>query len=389
MSLVYRILASAAVLLACLAGCAATASASAGGGWRAQASGTSQPLYDVSCLSASHCLAVGADDTILATVNGGRHWYREHGLAGGAPLWRVTCVAPSTCYVIDRPSTIWVSHNGGTSWKAARLPITVSGLTATGYCPQAETSNPATVPSKLMSCPLGLTSISCVTAEVCYASATGPNGYSIAINTSKTPPDSIWATSNGGRTWTAQAVPAGVACPGDDCTGLFDYPLKWVSCVAGGDCWAGGEVFDGSHNGAAAAVLTNASGSWRQLGGSHAFAPAADIASCPSDNLCYGELNSDPVSGGLTAWRSEGAAPSLTYPDQFAPYPPVIYDITCATTRDCVTADAGGAILATTNGKNFGYVHSPTRHDLYAVTCATTSACFAVGTDGTIVAGPA
>jgi hypothetical protein len=39
--------------------------------------GTTSTLYDVGCLTASQCFAVGDAGTLLATTDGGRAWQRE------------------------------------------------------------------------------------------------------------------------------------------------------------------------------------------------------------------------------------------------------------------------------------------------------------------------
>src|SRR5215831_8052536 len=46
-------------------------SAVTSGAWRAESTGTRQPLYAVACLSALRCEAVGAAGTILSTGDGG------------------------------------------------------------------------------------------------------------------------------------------------------------------------------------------------------------------------------------------------------------------------------------------------------------------------------
>jgi hypothetical protein len=52
-----------------------TGSSLAGSGaWRAENSDTRHRLYDVACLSALRCEAVGTAGTIVATANGGRTW---------------------------------------------------------------------------------------------------------------------------------------------------------------------------------------------------------------------------------------------------------------------------------------------------------------------------
>src|SRR5580704_2055796 len=79
---------------------------------QAEGSGTTSTLYDIGCLTASRCFAVGDAGTLLATTDDGRTWHREASPTG-APLYRIACAPPASCYVIARPGTILVTHDGG------------------------------------------------------------------------------------------------------------------------------------------------------------------------------------------------------------------------------------------------------------------------------------
>jgi len=190
-----------------------TASAPAASGtWRAENSGTGQRLYDVACLSALRCEAVGAAGTIVSTVNGGRTWRVQANPPRGSSqvLYAVACVAPGSCYVIARPDTILVTHDGGATWSRHVLPVGVPGTSLTdqeclpGYTPIA--GRPAL-------CRLGLVDIACVSARVCYAVATAPPAYDVTPvpKTTQAAPSSIWMTRDGGASWTRQSIPPGVA----------------------------------------------------------------------------------------------------------------------------------------------------------------------------------
>jgi photosystem II stability/assembly factor-like uncharacterized protein len=70
-------------------------SSQAGSGvWRAENSDTQHRLYDVACLSALRCEAVGTAGTIVATANGGRTWRQQaYPLRGSATtLYRVAAL---------------------------------------------------------------------------------------------------------------------------------------------------------------------------------------------------------------------------------------------------------------------------------------------------------
>ena len=372
--------------LAVLAGCATSAPAApAPATSHAKGSGTTSTLYDVGCLSASRCFAVGDAGTLLATTDGGSTWSRKAS-PGGAPLYRIACSPPASCYVIARPGTILVTHDAGAHWAARALPVHVPGLALPGCVigsqPQGETP-----------CRLGLLDISCPSALTCYAVATGPGGYDtnpISQTAGAGPGASLWLTQDGGATWVGQAIPPGVFCNGDCTSELYGYPLEWVSCAPSGPCWAGGNQLIGSHEGFAAAWLMTPApgGSWRLQPGcppSACSGPVTDVGACPTSTGCYAVNNSNPFGDGsstvgiYTATGQNG--PGVTVPDGL-----VINDIACPAARTCYTAGADGVILRTTNGTRFTPVKTLARENLYGITCVTTSACYAVGAVGTIEA---
>ncbi len=376
----------AALALVTVAGCATSATASpAHAGWYAEHSGTTNTLYDVGCLTASHCFAVGNAGTLLATTNGGGTWSREASPAG-APLYRIACAASASCYVIARPETIVVTHDGGAHWTARRLPLGISKLAQPGCVIGDGTS-----PQGEMPCRLGLLDISCHSALTCYAVATGPGGYDTnPISATSAPGSSLWLTRNGGTTWTRQSIPTGVECNGD-CSAQYGYPLEWVSCTPSGPCWAGGNQLIGSHEGFASALLMTPTpgGSWRLEPGCPADSPCSepptDLGTCPSAAGCYAVNNSNPFGDGsstvgiYTATGQNG--PSVTAPSGL-----FINAIACPAARTCYTAGDGGVILRTTNGTKFTQVKTPAKENLDGITCVTVSDCYAVGAAGTIEA---
>jgi photosystem II stability/assembly factor-like uncharacterized protein len=379
-------LAALVLAVAAVASCASsTAAAPAPAGWHAEHSGTTSTLYDVGCLTASRCFAVGDAGTLLATADGGRTWRRET-IPTRAPLYRVACARPASCYVVARPATIWVTHDAGAHWAARTLPVHVPGLALAGCVigdgatPQGETP-----------CRLGLLDISCPSARICYAVATWPGGYDTTpIPRGAAPGSSLWLTRDGGTTWTSQPIPAGVVCNGDCTSQPYGYPLEWVSCAPSGPCWAGGNQLVGSHEGFAAAFLmTPAPGrSWRLEPGcppAVCSEPVTDVGACPARTGCFAVNNSNPFGDGSSSVGSYTATgrngPSVTVPGGL-----VINDIACPAARTCYTAGSGGVILRTTNGTRFARVKAPARANLDGITCVTASACYAVGAAGAIEA---
>ena len=373
-----------ALALAAVAACATPTPADAAPAiWQAEASGTMSTLYDVGCLSASHCFAVGDGGTLLATTNGGRTWHHEASPVK-APLYRIACAAPASCYVIARPGTIVVTHDAGAHWAARTLPVHMSGLAEPGCVigdlPQTESA-----------CRLGLLDISCPSASTCYAVATASGGYDTTpVSPSGQPGSSLWLTRDGGAAWTRQSIPGGVVCNGD-CNAPYRYPLEWVSCAPSGPCWAGGNQLVGSHEGFAGAMLMTPApgGSWRLVPGCSAdnacSEPVTDVGTCPASTGCYAVNNSNPFGDGSST-VSRYTAAGQNGPNVTTPAGLVINDIACPAARSCYTAGTGGVILRTTNGTRFTRIKTVARQNLYGITCVTASACYAVGAGGTIEA---
>jgi photosystem II stability/assembly factor-like uncharacterized protein len=378
----------AVLALAAVAGCATrTPAAPAPAAWHAEGSGTTSTLYDIGCLTASRCFAVGDAGTLLATTDGGRTWRREASPTG-APLYRIACAPPASCYVIARPETILVTHDAGAHWAARALPVHVPGLVLPGCVIGGQPVPPQGEPP----CPLGLLDISCPSASTCYAVATAPSGYDgnpISQTPGAEPGSSLWLTTDGGATWTRQPIPPGVVCDGD-CNVAYGYPLEWVFCAPSGPCWAGGNQLVGSHDGFASALLVTPApgGSWRLEPGCPASGPCSepvtDVGACPTGTGCYAVNNSSPFADGSTVgiYTATGQnGPNVTVPASL-----VINDIACPAARTCYTAGAGGVILRTTNGTTFTPVKTVARENLDGITCVTASDCYAVGAAGTIEA---
>ena len=125
------------------------------------------------------------------------------------------------------------------------------------------------------------------------------------------PASSIWLTRDGGASWTKQSIPPGVACDGDCQSGLYGYPLEWVSCLSSGLCRAGGgDLVDCGHCGFAYAVLvTRGPGQpWICAQSTVMCAGVApDAADCPTSTGCYGVQSTNPFGGpnrGVNVYQS-------------------------------------------------------------------------------------
>jgi photosystem II stability/assembly factor-like uncharacterized protein len=360
------------------------------GVWRSATSGTQARLHDVACLSASRCEAVGEAGTILSTADGGTTWRAQVDPLQGTStvLYRIACVAPSSCYVIARPDTILVTHDGGASWTSHVLPVGVSGTALTD---SACLLDYTPISGRSALCRLGLLDIACVNARVCYAVATTPPAYDdqpIMPATASAAASSVWATGDGGASWSRQSVPPGVACNGDCTEGRYGYPLVWVSCLGDGVCRAGGgHVLGCGHCGFAYAVLvTRGRGTqWacpQPAASCTTFSP--DAGDCPSSTTCYGIQSTNPFGSGSSVDRStDGGAQWVQAGQDWTTS--VLGDIVCPATTTCYVAGSGGMIARITDGSNATVEPSPTTEDLDGIACPGPARCYAVGDRGTIL----
>ena len=370
-----------------------TGSSQAGAGtWRVENSGTRQRLYDVACLSTLRCEAVGAAGTIVATADGGRTWRAQADPLRGSStvLYAIACAPPSSCYVIARPDTILVTHDGGASWTRHVLPVGVSGTNLTDQaCLPAYTP----IAGRPALCRLGLLDIACAGARVCYAVATAPPAYDNATPIPTTPhaaPSSIWLTRDGGASWARQPVPPGVPCNGDCQSGLYGYPLEWVTCLSSGLCRAGGgDLVACGHCGFAYAVLaTHGPGQpWACVDAQATCGGGPDTADCPTSADCYGVQSTNPFGASISVLRSAdgGASWMLAGPVQ-GWSSSVLNDIACPAALTCYLAGSRGSIARITRGTTLTAQRTPTDRDLYGIGCPGRATCYAVGDDGTILA---
>ncbi|HLJ99088.1 MAG TPA: YCF48-related protein [Streptosporangiaceae bacterium] len=350
--------------------------------WSAVRSGTRQTLFDVACLTASRCEAVGAAGTILGTSNGGRSW-RTQRSGTSADVYRIACAWPGSCYAIARPATILVTHNAGWSWQSRtlRIPGVGTATTAPGC------SMPTTAPGPAVPCQVGLLDISCPSALVCYAVATSPAGYSTL---SRPRGSTVWITRDGGAHWKRQSLPPTVPCAIGDCAGGFAYPLTWVTCLSTGLCRMGGELFLGCGRCGVLYTVFSTTGPWapwtllgclrRGMCG-NGYSP--DAAACPTAARCYGVTSLMPFDGdnGIF-WSDDGGA---TWPGAVTGVHPLQYDVACASGQVCETAGGSGSLFRTTNGGRFAPDRGPSRQDLHGITCVTSDVCYAVGGNGAIL----
>jgi photosystem II stability/assembly factor-like uncharacterized protein len=168
----------------------------------------------------------------------------------------------------------------------------------------------------------------------------------------------IWASTNGGETWTEQTTPSNPIWFG----GWF---------VNASDGWATGA------NGTIVAT-TNGGTTWTaQTSGSTAELTAVD---CTSTTQCW-------VSGfgGVILVSSNGGS---TWTAQTSTTTNNLDEISCVSASDCWASGVGGTIVATTNGGTTWTAQTSNagNNELYGLSCVSTTQCWAAGVGGVIVA---
>jgi photosystem II stability/assembly factor-like uncharacterized protein len=167
----------------------------------------------------------------------------------------------------------------------------------------------------------------------------------------------IVATTNGGTTWTAQ-------------TSGSTQVLNAIDCVSTTQCWVVG---------GAGVILVTANGGTTWTAQTSGTGQVLNEVSCVSTTQCWAAGAAGVIVGttnGGTTWTAEtsGTAQEL-------------YGISCVSTTQCWAAGGAGVIVATTNGGTTWTAQtSGTVDALYAIDCYSATACWAGGDAGVIVA---
>jgi len=307
-----------------------------GTSWRA---GRAEPLLvmlsGVSCPVELICYAAGGG--VLKTSDGGRRW-NSLGLALTTGTTRIACPAVRTCFLVassrTSPGSILRTQDGGRTWHVL-----------------ARASSP-------------FGDIACPSKRVCYASPCGCISGAAAV----------LATGDGGLTWQRRPLPLGMR------GGV-------VTCIAVPTCFVVGGGF--------IARTADGGGHWTALNTGMDTGIGSNGASltgiaCPSFAVCFAVA---PDYGrewvGVTILRTTDAGRHWTriYDDgNSIGANNRLYQIACATTRECYVVGEGGEILATTNqGRSWHRQYSDTGNRLLGMTCGHDGRCYAVGDAGTVV----
>jgi hypothetical protein len=97
--------------------------------WVLQHSPATVNLLDISCPSSTQCYAIGNNNTIIRTVNGGTKWSSVSSPIPNATLTSLRCPALDVCSMIDTPNTVLRMATGKKdSQHTITLPTTLSRL---------------------------------------------------------------------------------------------------------------------------------------------------------------------------------------------------------------------------------------------------------------------
>ncbi len=417
-----------------------------GASWSTQPVGFDSP-EGLACSSTTSCVAVGSGvgtvttTSIVVTDNGGASWMAPTVSSGsqdvattGGVLSAVGCAAGGPCFAFGTlpgggTGTLLKTSDGVSGWVAESLPgglQTVDGIA----CPSTTTcflagSQTTSVPVVVATTdggstwsvgslpwdtgPSNFAGIACPSTDTCFA--VGSSGGDL-----KTPTSGIVeATTNGGTTWNAQALPAGVsvlaaiACPstttcltvgqgGVDITsdggatwrnagvtlqsGSFDA----IACPTVSTCFIVGSIWSGSRYTDVAMVSTDSASTWADLpvpSGQGGFSAIA----CPSTTVCYlvhGNTIVATADGGTT-WTSQTLTGIIG-----------IATIACPATTTCFVAGfttmPAMALAVTSDGATWSTEPLPPGlGDTTGIACPSTTTCHSVGvtTDGISSVGTA
>jgi photosystem II stability/assembly factor-like uncharacterized protein len=168
--------------------------------------------------------------------------------------------------------------------------------------------------------------------------------------------DTIVATTNGGATWTAQ-------------TSGTTQVLNAIDCVSSTQCWIVG--VDG-------VILVTSNGGTKWTAQTSGTTEALEEVSCVSTTVCWAVGNAGVIvatTNGGTNWTAQTSGTTQE-----------LFGVSCVSTTKCWAAGGNGVILASTNGTSWTAQTSGTTDALYAIECYSATACWAGGDAGVIVA---
>ncbi len=287
-------------------------------------SGMTQTVSNLSCGDADSCglLAIDSsgDSFFLTTVDGGQTWNSVPG-PSTLPLSAVpvlSCVSVASCVILAfedesgvGPASSFVTSDGGQTWSKSALPtgyapirvecFAAGNCVSTGY-PAAPSTDPSSQGEALYSTdggstwlaasvPAGvgaMTSISCSDALDCYSVS-----FDSALGNADSTGSSVLVTSDGGQAWSNTGT-----------TGLPNSLLTSVACPSSSYCWASGVVVPKGTGRAISfanaqgmlAMTTDQGQSWQPATLPPGIRAVAGL-SCPDTSTCYALGFEKPANG--------------------------------------------------------------------------------------------
>jgi photosystem II stability/assembly factor-like uncharacterized protein len=286
-----------------LDGVAATSS-DGGSSWTSASVEIGQPELDaVSCFSASNCVAVGVGDGATSS-DGGASWTSVSIPTPNTTLLGVSCPTSLFCVGVGvtpveanpYQGEVLVSSDGGSTWSTPQLPAYVGALGSVD-CPSA--SFCVAVGAEILVSNDGGLSWSPefvdggtgVLRNVSCSSATtcvavGPNGQGAGDPTAAA---FAVSTTDGGSTWAPVAMPTG------------SYTLNAIDCSSDGSCISSGP---GPNSTAPEALSTDGGATWSEGSSLPPDLSAVANISCQSSTQCV--LVGLEGSSSVTASSSDG-----------------------------------------------------------------------------------
>jgi photosystem II stability/assembly factor-like uncharacterized protein len=325
-------------------------------------------LLGLSCPTQLVCLAVGEQDSgplVVATGDGGHTWTTQTAPAGIGALSAVSCATTTICQAVGQEGSqanLMGTTNGGQNWTLE--PVADSGTFAGVSCPSPSTcvavgdnsnggggsayrtSDGGTIwtPEVVYSAGEGMTAVSCVSLEVCYAVA--EDGV-------------IDMSADGGQTWALNI-------------GAANAQLYGVACSSARHCVASGR--DGQGRG----VLFELNrGQWTGVEVPNLY--QVDSVSCPSTTMCEATGISFPAAGSFVTSTDGGS----TWSDQPSPLRLQMDDldaVACPSGTTCHAVASGGVIATTASGAaTWQLTEAPGVRAADEISCATTTVCEVAG----------
>jgi photosystem II stability/assembly factor-like uncharacterized protein len=277
---------------------------------------TTSSLNNLNCPSTRRCFSLKADETVLATSDGGNTWVEKPlGVADSQYLFALTCPGIMSCYTLaesSKDAAIFSTVDGGQSWLK---PYTTTGKN----------------PFRFLSCP--------ASGEVCYGVESKGK---------------VLATSDGGRNWKTQNAE-------------LKKDFNSLRCFETDYCL--GSTSDGT-----ILVTKNGGISWSEYSITEKNTLYLRQISCPQAESCFALGQSRPeftpklfktIDGGQS-WRP------LIFEEKG-----YFTTLSCPSTTTCFLAGENGQIKVTTDGgQSWQSQKTGVAQELFNLICPDARTCF-------------